>query len=344
MIAPIEDRIVQRAILDVLQDASELPGVQQVLATPTSIGGIRGRGVEHAIAVIQEKHEAGEARFLAGSDISGFFTQIRQSTIVEFVQSQTTDARFLDLFTRALKVDLADADNIDPADRKLFPTDDVGVAQGCPLSALAGNIALREFDAQMNRQGITCVRYIDDFILLGRRKESVEKAFDQADVALKKLGMDIYRPNDGSNKAFFGKMGDDIEFLGYQIVPGIYPPCNKNRDALILAVKSELHEGRSQILRALKGEDPLVRGRPAQLFCQTLTAIDGLVRAWSGSFRATRCLSTARDIDNTCDQLVSDFIKFYTVRTKAISRTDKRRVLGVHVVTDEIRRRLASNR
>src|SRR3990170_2104791 len=39
VIAPIEDRIVQRAILDVLQDAKELAEVQAVLSTPTSIGG-----------------------------------------------------------------------------------------------------------------------------------------------------------------------------------------------------------------------------------------------------------------------------------------------------------------
>ncbi len=61
VIAPIEDRIVQRAILDVLQEATELTEVQAVLATPTSIGGIRGRGVEHAIKIIELAYNDGQA-------------------------------------------------------------------------------------------------------------------------------------------------------------------------------------------------------------------------------------------------------------------------------------------
>ena len=88
VIAPLEDRIVQRAILDVLQDANELPKVQEVLATPTSIGGIRGRGVEHAIKLIQDAHSQGNANFVAGSDISGFYTKISQAEVVNFLENK----------------------------------------------------------------------------------------------------------------------------------------------------------------------------------------------------------------------------------------------------------------
>ena len=102
VIAPIEDRIVQRAILDVLQDADDLTQVQAILATPTSIGGIRGRGVEHAINLIEDAYVSGDANFVAGSDISGFFTKIPQSEVVAFIGSQTDDCEFIDLFTRAL--------------------------------------------------------------------------------------------------------------------------------------------------------------------------------------------------------------------------------------------------
>ncbi len=92
VIAPIEDRIVQRAILDVLQEATELTEVQAVLATPTSIGGIRGRGVEHAIKKIELAYNDGQADFVAGSDISGFFTKISQAEVVDFIQNQTDDS------------------------------------------------------------------------------------------------------------------------------------------------------------------------------------------------------------------------------------------------------------
>lgn len=336
VIAPLEDRIVQRAILDVLQDAKELPEVQGVLSTPTSIGGIRGRGVEHAIKLIDDAWSNGQANFVAGSDISGFFTKIRQSEVVQFVRNQTDDGEFVDLFERALKVELINASELDPADLKMFPTDDVGVAQGCPLSAFAGNVILRQFDEELNGLGIMCVRYIDDFILLGKHKRNVTKAFVSAERLLAKLDMSIYRPEDRPDKAFFGSIGEAFDFLGYRIVPGIYPPAKKNRVAVLASVQAELEQGKAQILRVLnRGSD----GRPLQLYVQTLVAIDGVLRAWSGSFRASRCPTTAREIDDAVNGMLSGFIAFYRDNIKERSQTDKRRALGVHVLADDIRRR-----
>lgn len=205
-----------------MQDATELAGVQEVLATPTSIGGIRGRGVNHAIDLIEATYNEGMAKFVAGSDISGFFTRIRQSDVVEFVRNQTDDFEFVELFANALKVDLANADELDSDELRMFPTDDLGVAQGCPLSAFAGNLVLRHFDTQLNGKGIRCIRYIDDFIILGERRAFVAKAFESAAKLLDDLGMSIYRPEDRPDKSFFGEIGAGYEFLGYQIRPGVY--------------------------------------------------------------------------------------------------------------------------
>jgi RNA-directed DNA polymerase len=244
VIAPLDDRIVQRAILDVLQDASELAQVQEILETPTSIGGIRGRGVEHAINLIDNAYASGRANFVAGSDISGFFTKIPQSAVVDFIGRQTDDSEFVDLFARALKVDLANGSEMTPEDLKMFPTDDVGVAQGCPLSALAGNIALRSFDQALNGRDIICIRYIDDFILLGKRQRAVTKAFESAEILLASMGMSIYKPSERSDKAFSGPIGESIHFLGYCLAPGVYPPTQINREDVIASVRAEFGQGR----------------------------------------------------------------------------------------------------
>lgn len=337
VIAPIEDRLVQRAILDVLQDATELQAVQNVLATPTSIGGIRGRGVEMAIDLINQAHVSGQARFIAGSDISGFFTKIRQSEVVKFIQQQTDDQEFVELFSRALKVDLANANDMDADDLRMFPTDDLGVAQGCPLSAFAGNVVLREFDAQFNGKGIICIRYIDDFILLGERRANVEKAFQSAGAWLDKLSMAIYKPEQRPDKAFFGELGVQHEFLGYQLDPGVYPPVPKNRQHIIQSAREEFDIGRAHILRAINGE---ADGKPLQLYAQTLASVDRLVRAWSGSFGASRCLKASKEIDDAINGLISDFIAFYKDNMIGRSQTERRRALGVHVISDDIRKRL----
>jgi retron-type reverse transcriptase len=336
VIAPIPDRIVQRAILDVLQDAEELTAVQQVLATPTSIGGIRGRGVEDAIAIIEQAYSEGNAIHVAGSDISGFFTRINQTGVVQFIKEQTDDEEFVELFASALRVDLANADDMTPEERDLFPRDGTGVAQGCPLSAFAGNVALREFDERMNGRGIICVRYIDDFILLCKHQKVVLKAFENAGEYLKKLNMSIYKPEDRPDKAFAGPIGGQFEFLGYQLIPGTYPPTEKNQKSIIEAVHKEFEHGRAQILRSF---DAKQQGKPLQVYAQTLVSVDALLRAWSGSFRASRCVTTAKRIDEAINGLISDFIAFYRDRTSDRDITSKRRALGVHVLADEIYRR-----
>ncbi len=338
VIAPIEDRIVQRAILDVLQDAVELSAVQAILSTPTSIGGIRGRGVEHAIKLIDDAHNEGNANFVAGSDISGFFTKIRQSEVVDFIRHQTEDGEFVDLFSRALKVELANASEMDPEDLKMFPTDHLGVAQGCPLSAFAGNVALKHFDQDMNGRSIICIRYIDDFILLGRHKQAVAKAFASAEQHLTLMGMSIYKPEERPDKAFFGPISEAFDFLGYRLIPGVYPPASKNRTSVLGSVRAELDQGRAHILRALNGK---ANGKPLQLYAQSLVAIDGLLRAWSGSFRASRCLTTALEIDQGVNDMLRGFIGFYLDKVEGRSQTDRRRALGVHVMSDDIRRKLS---
>lgn len=248
----VEDRIVQRAILNVLQDAKDMPRVQQVLATPTSIGGIRGRGVDDAIGLFDKCYADG-AKFVAGSDISAFFTKISRPMVIAFIRQDTDEEPFLDLLDRALTVELSNAASLSDEDRKLFPTGTDGVAQGCPLSALAGNIVLAEFDQKMNApgRGVTCIRYIDDFILIAATSAKVRGAMASAKAHLATLGMGIYDPATDPKKAFCGPIGQPHVFLGYEIVPGQYRPSASARDALLGRIDVLLRDGRKTIARVI---------------------------------------------------------------------------------------------
>jgi RNA-directed DNA polymerase len=337
VIAPLPDRIVQRAILNVLQDAHELEGVQRVLATPTSVGGIRGRGVDDAIRLIEAKRLEGEANFVAGSDISGFFTTINKASVVDFMRGETDDDGFVDLFKRALDVELLNVAALGPEDYAMFPTAESGVAQGCPLSAFAGNVALRDFDHHMNGNGVTCIRYIDDFILVSAKKSKVEKAFKSAAEKLAALDMKIYRPEENPSKAFIGEFAGGFEFLGYQLKPGLYPPSKKNQQRLLDAIRLEFKEGERHILRAL--HEPL-KAKALQRYAQTLVEVDNRVKAWSGTFKESRCIEAAKAVDAEINKMIGDFISFYSEQSKKVaSQTQKRRLLGVHIVEDDIRAR-----
>ena len=76
-----------------------------------------------------------------------------------------------------------------------------------------------------------------------------------------------------------------------------------------------------------------------QFYSQSMSAVDRLLRAWSGSFRASRCANSATEIDRAVNAKISDFIAFYRDKTEGRDQTSKRRALGVHVLLDDIHRR-----
>ncbi len=97
VVAPIASRVVRRAILEVLQGYGEkadnprhrwagVPAVREIMATPTSVGGIRQRGVPHGLALIDHAVRAGNHWFVR-SDIRNFFTRIPKSDVNGFIRA-----------------------------------------------------------------------------------------------------------------------------------------------------------------------------------------------------------------------------------------------------------------
>ena len=330
VVAPLEDRIVQRAILDVLQDATEIQEVQQVLSTPTSIGGIRGRGVDHAIRLFSERHAAGD-KFVAGSDISGFFQRIQPAKVIQFLQAAGVEQKFVALIREALTVELSNEERLSPEDRKLFPTGEDGVAQGCPLSALAGNIVLAGFDQEMNRRGITCIRYIDDFVVIGKSRPAVEKAMVAAKALLANSRMDIYDPIIAPKKAFIGAIGEPFDFLGYRLLPGSYPPSKAACDKLMLKIAQLVSEGQRSISKAVKDKPLTSHDR---CYAQTLVAIDNTVRGWKGSFRSSASPEEFRSLDALIDRRLVDFRSFYLDKVARRTPGQQRRAVRVALLSE----------
>jgi len=330
VVAPLEDRIIRRAILEVLQAAKWLEPVQSVLETLTSVGGIAGRGVDDAIRLINKRFAAGE-HWIAGSDISGFFTKIRKSEVIEFVCEAAEDDQFSSLFASALTSEIDFADKVDMEERKLFPFGDFGVAQGCPLSALAGNIVLRDFDRALNGQGVTCIRYIDDFILIAREREKVVRAMASAKRMLEAKSMAIYDYVSDPAKAFLGKAGERKVFLGYEMNPGEYAPSRKARDQLLSRIEAELDRGRQSIEKALRG-DRLISSDRA--YVDTLHLVNGIIEGWRGSFGMTQARDILGFMDQKIDRLIDDFDAFYRDHAAKAAMVHKRRALGVALVGD----------
>lgn len=330
VVAPLEDRIVQRAILDVLQDATEIVAVQRVLATRTSIGGIRGRGVDHAIKLFTECVEAGD-KYVAGSDISGFFQKIQPAKVIQFLDDSGVEPEFSALVRDALTVELANEDRLNAEDRALFPTGDDGVAQGCPLSALAGNVVLEDFDLLMNAHDVTCIRYIDDFVVIGKSLGAVQEAMAKAKAILADLKMDIYDPEKAPTKAFIGPIGEPHVFLGYQLIPGVYPPSGAVCEKLMARIGALIAGGQRSISKAVTDRPLTSQDR---CYAQTLVAIDHTVSGWRGSLRSSNCPEEFRQLDALIDRRLADFRAFFRAKMAKRTAIQQRRAQRVRLLSE----------
>jgi RNA-directed DNA polymerase len=101
VLASVESRIVQRAILDVLL---EIPELRKYVHTPHSFGGIR-KATEDGLAAVPAAikeilNSIGNGqKFIASADISSFFTRISKSEVTEIVATAARDEQFMDIFS-----------------------------------------------------------------------------------------------------------------------------------------------------------------------------------------------------------------------------------------------------
>jgi len=331
----VRDRIVQRAILNVLYTSNavlkgHLGNIPAVLNRPRSFAGVPGRGAPEAIASIVRVIREG-AKAYAYSDMKDFFPCIPRNDVVEFIGANVNDDEFVNLFRQALDTELSNANDLG-AMLDLFPGPEVGVAQGSLLSVLAGNIVMRRFDDALNAGEVVTIRYLDDFIILAGGVESAEKAFGMARAELARLGMDCYVPYDGSQKAFIGLVADGFDFLGCRIHPDGVSPSSKNRRKFLRDIKAIIAETKKEI-RAFKGDDGR-RRRTEHAYIQALSLIDRKIRGWGDAYQFVSNRVTFSQMDDAIDEMLSEFRLWFSRQTKDANPRARRRMSGVALLAD----------
>ncbi len=94
------------------------------------------------------------------------------------------------------------------------------------LSPLLGNILLRDFDQEMNSGDCRCLRYIDDFLILGRSRAAADAAFSRALTLLSRHGLEV---NDKTHRS---DIGQGFVFLGVELQNGAVRPSRESRRRL----------------------------------------------------------------------------------------------------------------
>jgi len=307
VLAPIESRVVTRALLDAL---TAVPAVADAcLGAPTSFGGLPGRGVEQAIAAALAAVHGG-ATFHVRSDIAEFFRAIPRERALGVIAGAVGDARLGRLVEQATRTELANLDELGEHGA-LFPDARIGVAQGNSLSTLLGNVLLRGFDHAMNGRGITCLRYVDDVLFLGPRAAPVKKAFAAASACLAELGLRAYDPARDPGKAAMGHVAAGVSWLGCEILDGRARPGAASRRALLGRVDRALAAAADGGLSA------------------ALVAVEDAVRGFRATYRFCDCPEVFAALDDTIARRVEQTFRLHRARLggprRAVPRPPARR-------------------
>ncbi|WP_298466929.1 reverse transcriptase domain-containing protein [uncultured Erythrobacter sp.] len=312
VVAPLEARIVQRAILDVV---SQQPSLQRYIRTPYSFGGLKKSelkeadskaplsAVPAAIECVLKEIQAG-ATWVAAADISSFFTRVSKSSVIEIIERELPQqGEFIELLKAAVSVELRNLEQLRSL-KDEFPIEDIGVAQGNSLSPLLGNIALAEFDIAMNSSDCRCIRYIDDFIILAPTKKATNAKLKQAKQLLGALEMDL-SPEKSAKDAM--PIEDGFEFLGIEISPGLIKPAGKARQKFVRKVIDELGKS-SKALFGLKQGNAVPK---ANSVTQTLKRVDGIIDGWGKHYWFCNDAQTFRDLDTKIHKEVAAYLGAY---------------------------------
>lgn len=330
VMASVHNRVVERALLECLQ--SQVDFVRDVITQPTSVGGVPHRSVPHGLAQIRDAFDGG-AKFFVRSDVSGFFDHIPRKDVLSILKNHIDDSEFLEILNAATTVTLQNETALGE-DRKAFPTDSEGVAQGSPLSALFGNILLNDFDKRFNGRGVTGVRFIDDFLLLGNSEAKVKKAFTSAEKALKDLNLDCHDPYSAKtnpDKSECGRVDAGFIFLGYDIRPGLYQPSKKARKNLLTLIDEAISIGQNSIRSVAADQNSFAR---SQRFVQTCSRVDRILRGWGNSFAYGNSTSTIGDLDRRVDKKIFKFRRWFNKQYNGKDWKEQRRIYGICLLTD----------
>ena len=329
VVAPIESRIVQRALLNVLQG---IPAIKSVLEAGYNYGGVSGSGFGVPTAIAKALLAVRSSGYYIRTDIKSFFVEVPRATALDAILSHVDDLRFADILRRATQVELQDIERFGP-DVALFPLHETGVAQGSALSPLLCNYLLRDFDKQMNGRGIVCIRYIDDFILFAKDKRQAFKAFHSAQNALKALDLEAYDPNNPAeqDKADHGRTNGTVDFLGCEVSLTRVRPQRDNWKSLLTRIEEVFDD----CIKALDEPAKAVllpdgRGTSAG----AIRAASNIVRGWGNTYSFCNDDQLMRDIDKLIDERLASFRSRFNHRIRSLSVENRRRALGLFLLAD----------
>lgn len=168
-IASLEDKIVQRAVVEVLNAIYENDFVG------FSYGFRPGRGQHDALDALAAGIAWKKVNWVLDADIRGFFDSIDHGWLVKFVEHRVADRRVLRLIQKWL--------NAGVLEEGRWTETEEGTPQGATISPLLANIYLhyvldlwvQQWRTRRAKGDVVIVRYADDFVLGFQHRKDAER-------------------------------------------------------------------------------------------------------------------------------------------------------------------------
>jgi group II intron reverse transcriptase/maturase len=257
------DRFVQQAILQVLQPRFDPTFSEH------SHGFRPGRRAHDAVCEAQRYIQEG-CRVVVDVDLERFFDRVNHDVLMGKLAGRIADKRMLGLIRRYLEAGImANGVVVERYE---------GTPQGGPLSPLLANVLLDEVDKELEKRGLTFVRYADDLNVYVRSKRAGEDAMQTLRRLYARLRLRVNEAKSAVARPWVRK------FLGYSFwaAPGRKVKRRVAPKALV-AMKERVRE-----ITTRNG------GRSME---RVIAELRSYLVGWKGYFRLAETPRVFRDLD-----------------------------------------------
>ncbi len=270
-ITALEDKIVQRAVADVIEAIYE----QDFMGF--SYGFRPGRGAHDAMDALIMGIERYQVNWVLDVDIRRFFDTVSQEWLIRFLEHRIADRRIIRLIQKWLKVGVLE-------DGKII-TSGNGTGQGSVISPLLANIYLHyvidqwaEHWRRHEAKGdVIVVRYADDMVLGFEHEADAKRFWDAMQERLQKFALSLHP--DKTRLIEFGRHAvtrrkrkglgkpEAFEFLGFTFI------CGKTKDGKFQINRKSRKDRRQAKLKMIKEVLRRNRHKPIPVLGKWLTRV-----------------------------------------------------------------------
>lgn len=244
-IPTVMDRLIQQALYQVLNP------LYDPTFTDNSYGFRPGRNAQQAVKQSRDYIRQGK-RWAVDVDLSKFFDEVHHDRLIAKLRQRIKDRRVIHLIERYLRSGMMQNGIEEPRSK--------GTPQGSPLSPLLSNIVLDELDKELEKRGLSYVRYADDFQIYVKTKRSAERV----KASTKRFIEKQLRLKVNEDKSAIGRPWER-DFLGYSFTvdkQARLKPSKASIKRLRQKIKQKFRQGKGRKLSSFIREDlnPILRG------------------------------------------------------------------------------------